>query len=669
MKFPRNLATTAISFEHPTRTTRLVRIWRNLPLSLSTVACAASFMSSTAIGFEGYEHRTMANLAFQTAVAIVQSQDSPPGLRDAMSRLNDQMCSSRGGTEVLPSYGDITQCVDALLSPEYLFARTWERRAKNSNPEEGFRRTDGFDADWNEIGYTSKDCQVNSLFDTTMGGRYFRASHNNHSHFQSHLLVSIQMNHFLATSLAKSGRLHMAMAANAISDHYLHDFFAPGHLATTRDDMTDVFANQFHDHYNQKGAYFMKLYSRDQSESSSSNIRNGLEQRILDQFGAGGNSQLRAAFLRKPAKLSESGCSKEPNKWPIDESYRNNDHYASGTVQERDRVLEGQLNDIISLLKNDIHAHIKSDSGPPEPIVVRLRGDDLLWREWDGCLIGYPDQESARAVRDRCVAEVRESLTQRLTILIANVISIMEVLDGYREFLERHRPPQPQASPVGTTLNAIWPGKKSIKEDDMTYAALGVGMYVSSESIERNTRSMKYVDFDTPRDARNVGWGTPVLSVGIARESMTSNDVGRWKFSVGASHLERIDATKATPMATYLSVNGIYYQEGSRQGFGGEIGLGKIVSDAELDVGFFARRVKHIVGDQGATRNGFGVRVGMGVSSMLGLYVGAGKDYGYDSHGVFRRGNVVFGGISVQAPVTRIPGVSKFWRKLGTPSD
>ena len=43
---------------------------------------------------------------------------------------------------------------------------------------------------------------------------------------------------------------------NAISDHYLHDFFAPGHVVTPRDIMNDVPATALHDRANVTGMRF-----------------------------------------------------------------------------------------------------------------------------------------------------------------------------------------------------------------------------------------------------------------------------------------------------------------------------------------------------------------------------------------------------------------------------
>jgi hypothetical protein len=111
----------------------------------------------------------------------------------------------------------------------------------------------------------------------------WRASHVNEMHFQSEGLASLWFWHFAAIKSAAVGEclprpdmaldeipddeqdvntLIGALVVNAISEHFLHDFYAPGHVFTFRDTMGDYSSLSNHDRYNRLGAVFLVHPSR-----------------------------------------------------------------------------------------------------------------------------------------------------------------------------------------------------------------------------------------------------------------------------------------------------------------------------------------------------------------------------------------------------------------------
>ena len=88
------------------------------------------------------------------------------------------------------------------------------------------------------------------------GYRLFHASHNNTDHFQEQMMFSYWWWHKLAIEKAAEGNLFAAMLFNSFADHFLEDFFAPGHIQTPRENMNDAYATAVHDFYNKKGSRF-----------------------------------------------------------------------------------------------------------------------------------------------------------------------------------------------------------------------------------------------------------------------------------------------------------------------------------------------------------------------------------------------------------------------------
>lgn len=106
---------------------------------------------------------------------------------------------------------------------------------------------------------------------TNGGSTFFRAATSNDTHFQGELVTGIRNWHAYAVSVAAGtksvktaptvrdnvrGNLFGALLVNSIADHFLQDFFAPGHIITPRFGLHDAVALSMHNKYNTLGAWF-----------------------------------------------------------------------------------------------------------------------------------------------------------------------------------------------------------------------------------------------------------------------------------------------------------------------------------------------------------------------------------------------------------------------------
>ncbi len=210
-------------------------------LRCSTLAAAAALAVTCDAGaFESFEHHAMANLALDAAIAYErQVAQGPEGVAarrasvalPAMQALRDK-----------DHYGQIAACVDYFLYPEKMLAFAWKPEA--GSDRDGIPVRDSF-----PLKALEDQCR--------QGASFLQASHSNHAHFQQDLLISVRVWHAMAIGVARDEEnLFGALFINAMADHYLQDFFAPGHIVTPRDIKTDVPATAMHDKANIDGALF-----------------------------------------------------------------------------------------------------------------------------------------------------------------------------------------------------------------------------------------------------------------------------------------------------------------------------------------------------------------------------------------------------------------------------
>lgn len=176
--------------------------------------------------FEWYEHRRMGTRAFLVARDYAGTPEVRKQFPDAKPALDAFVKNKQ-----LP-YGIIVQCVDYFLFPEKIVA---------------------------QIAYQeSSRALTKRLYEACSeeGVAFFQATHANHAHFQQDLFASLELWHKMAIAFGREGDYESALWVNAIADHYLHDAFAPGHVVTPRERMTDVPATAMHDKGNRDGALF-----------------------------------------------------------------------------------------------------------------------------------------------------------------------------------------------------------------------------------------------------------------------------------------------------------------------------------------------------------------------------------------------------------------------------
>lgn len=205
---------------------------------------AISTCNQHAYAFNSDEHRAISDLAMEVAWGIAESRAST---EDQKKEINDAMSALSG------NYGQITECVDFFLIPEKMLDIPWSSRTPEFSSADGMPSLGKY-----SIHQLIERCGA----DNSWSAHFMQASHNNHAHFQQDLLMALRTWHMLAVSVGQPspGRqrnIFGGLVINAISDHYLQDFFAPGHLVTPRDAMTDVQATAMHDLANKMGAVFL----------------------------------------------------------------------------------------------------------------------------------------------------------------------------------------------------------------------------------------------------------------------------------------------------------------------------------------------------------------------------------------------------------------------------
>ena len=223
----------------------------------AVLACLWMAPPPRVFAYSGIEHRQVSRDALRIAFDAMKAPRCPPGTdsesccgrplalsekdRDNLKTLFDET-----GSNI--SYADVVAFVDHVLDPIKLIQRDWTTSGLPTWP---------------------KDLNEDYLF--RLRSRltlHALAAQNNDSHFQSQAMMSWWLWHRDAVLTAAYGnatqgpvgsggeRLFAGLFMNAISNHYLEDSFAPGHVITPREGMHDAAAISMHDFYNRFGAEF-----------------------------------------------------------------------------------------------------------------------------------------------------------------------------------------------------------------------------------------------------------------------------------------------------------------------------------------------------------------------------------------------------------------------------
>jgi hypothetical protein len=216
-------------------------LWIALQLIISTGAVC---------GFESSEHREVSNDAFELAYAhfLVLGYPLDPNIEAVITSLEK-------GSSYL-DYGELVRLVDHVVDP----LKTLERRG----------RLDTFPC---KVSQLDRDLIARILPENLAE---YRSLTVNDTHFGGELLLNLRFWHQEAAQMAalgssprrlelcghgsRNGNLLTALILNSISDHFLEDFFAPGHIYTPRFGLHDAVAGAMHDQYNILGTEFYVDY-------------------------------------------------------------------------------------------------------------------------------------------------------------------------------------------------------------------------------------------------------------------------------------------------------------------------------------------------------------------------------------------------------------------------
>lgn len=200
---------------------------------------------SDTTAFDGWEHETLGNVALEANLYDLRnSKRLFPGVHDtfqvqqAITVLKMMETGVAASADMPPiKYGDIVRLVDYMRDN---YAMTHGRKTKNGWPRS---------PDETNLRYLQGLSSKNTSF--------LQALHSNHDHFQDRAMYSFWFWHDQATKVASEGNLWGGLLLNAYSDHFLQDFFAPGHVTSPRDDNShDLWALTVHDSYNSKGMIY-----------------------------------------------------------------------------------------------------------------------------------------------------------------------------------------------------------------------------------------------------------------------------------------------------------------------------------------------------------------------------------------------------------------------------
>lgn len=219
------------------------------------ILCLVCLVPRVGFGFESYEHKHLADLALRIAVDYVQARALHDAQRYWQGSLHERCAmlttdvqqfyrDGQGATcptveASAPSYGDLVRLVDHIPYPDKLLDTP---RATLS---------DGIPTSFSQLNqYVLREGTG------YMTSNLAKASSNNELHFQLAAISAMANLHRKALELGQQDRVFAALATNALSDHFLHDFFAPGHITVNRDNSHDAIALGMHDTSNRSGAMF-----------------------------------------------------------------------------------------------------------------------------------------------------------------------------------------------------------------------------------------------------------------------------------------------------------------------------------------------------------------------------------------------------------------------------
>jgi hypothetical protein len=578
------------------------------------------FLSSNVCAFESDEHKRLGDLSYHLALKTFCQQNSgtelcaqylakPSAATLFYDSLKDQfkVDAAIPSTPAMLSYGDVVMCVDYFLTPEKLIGgreRNLIRPAQDpalSGEMPGLYPTDR----------TQLDLAVSVRCDpswTNFEGA--RAGHVNHNHFQLEMLLAQRSNHVVALFLrAKENKLFSALVMNAISDHYLHDSFAPGHITTARSKMSDVIANSYHDFQNKNGievkidlVQLRKFATLRHNDSDADQMKN-----ILEMLGEG-----------EPARHFFS-CGENISKCPNKEKFASKEGVSARLAK----------------IKSFIEAPASTTTST-EP----FRGDKQLWAQ---------NQDVQRFVMllsgIRSIYDVLESSPAHDSVAISFTDSFdANAWEWSEDGIDKH--PNP-VRPL-TSL--------SLPSSTMT-AKIGAVNY----AVERRFSDRGESPSKNRIDNRSMD---PIFGISLGIDNMTFGDsqnrrvVGLEKV-VGGLTLAHGLLAKVGALGNLAITAGVQgYTGPGPDGFGPTARFLLVMPETETSASVQLRYLK--VRAPGGTTEWhptIGLRFDMGFTSFLTMYLQGGRDWAAQRDGSVRSGYSVGAGVQLGSAKCNIPVV------------
>lgn len=580
-----------------------------------------------ALAFEDFEHREIGDLAFYAAVQLnkdpcrqVSGHDAETCKKALVALTRTRPCKVAGNTKAEIrdvdacndaeqssesntidandtqgdnrelAYGDLVQCVDFFLTPEKMISAS---RPTRNNLQS--------DADYQRARFESPFpvSDAHSRLKQQCREDFWaiaQASHANHTHFQDEMLVSIVIYHTLAVSIARNQRnLYGALLVNAIADHYLQDFFAPGHIASPRAIQTDLVSNAMHDYANDNGAVF-HLRRNDPGK-----VREVLAS-MLKYLSSEENDQefwCRLAKFRRPKEVAQgSQCLKE---------------------------------------EKNLIASLSAMKFPLE--TVALKGDRRLWRSKEEDT-GLAQRLLMVAANTRSILDVLEAFQSPGTGTQVNHLTQVAWAFDIRPAFKAG-----DEAVAGLPFGYYEMGKKAKPPSNMAEVDDSVPAS-SSSSFDSKSESTTQVE------AKDFHYWYPILGLSTGRESFFSGDIR----SRNAIALDTPVLGGITPGGRNIgaTVGLTHTFDGDVHANGAQIRVGMIIPQTETTATAWIRRLYHGGNSEHGWRNGMGVRIDQGFTSFISLYAGFGFDYGATTRGNLGSGWNFSAGLMIGSPTSRI---------------
>lgn len=599
--------------------------WLLLPLAAACGPAAA---------FEPWEHERMGNVAYHLAKRL-HCQGADAATRQARKPLCDQLDvmfqdpldEGRVLNPAAFGYGTVARCVDFFLTPEKLLAGQDDRLIFST--ETARQRAAGGP----QVAVPTSPAEFLGLdlrrhcVDRWNNFSANQAAHSNHTHFQAELVTSQHLYHRLALDAARSGKPFGALFINALSDHYLQDFFAPGHIVTFRSHMSDIYANAVHDSLNHKGAWMR--FAPEDLQALLAGLRS-------EAAGVALSEAVRNYLAQVDGhdKTRDSGdCLRRCEPLP--------------EAQRRALDAAATVADLLDLAAALAQPHEQFPA--PHRQGVLLRGDFELWRasQWP----------------------------QRLLLLALQMRSILDVLQAM----------DADAAGLNSFLQPSWKSERTgLGQRARIQASLDGRFFYDFMLLGREEFPfLPYVSRDPIEGVDGVHDVVEIASIDGSRVWLRPEGRREFVLSTGLNYEVprfgrqqwRQSVSLETPVAGFVNTGyfktsvgmaaGVFFtHEDDRSGWGLSLRPAVVFSQSETFVSVPLRWLRFRRPDgSGATHAAWGLRVDQGFSSFITVYLQGGRAPFRQEAGEVRTGSAYGAGIVLAAPFCRIPGLGRmcYW--------